>query len=79
MNPRVKRVKALDSYELELIFENDEKKIFNVKPFLEKGIFKELKNISFFKSVKVFMGSAKWPNNQDFCPDTLYEDSTKIS
>ena len=57
MNPRVKSVKALDSHQLGLVFENNEKRIFDVRPFLEKGIFKELKNISFFKTVKVFMGS----------------------
>jgi hypothetical protein len=25
------------------------------------------------------MGSITWPNGQDFCPDTLYEESIKIN
>ncbi|NBR95607.1 MAG: DUF2442 domain-containing protein, partial [Proteobacteria bacterium] len=26
-----------------------------------------------------FMGSIAWPGGQDFCPDTLYQESTKIN
>ena len=38
-------VKALDDYKLLLKFENEEEKLFDVKPYLEIGKFKELKNI----------------------------------
>ena len=44
MNPRVKKVEARESYRLELLFENGDSKEFDVSPFLEKGIFRELKN-----------------------------------
>lgn len=76
MYPRVKNVQPLDNYLLKLTFDNGEIKIFNVSPYLEKGVFKELKDKSYFKSVKPFMGSVKWQHDQDFCPDTLYEEST---
>ena len=50
-----------------------------MKPYLEIGIFKELKNRSLFNSVKAFLGSIQWKNGQDLCPDTLYLESiTKI-
>lgn len=77
MNPRVKRVLPLKNHLLELTFDNDEVRIFDVNPYLNFGIFSELKDESFFKSVKLFMGSVKWQNDQDFCPDTLYEESAK--
>jgi hypothetical protein len=41
---------------------------------LEIGIFKELKDVSMFKSVKPFPGSIQWANGVDLCPDTLYLD-----
>ena len=78
MNPRVKDVVANDDYTLHITFENGEEKAFDVAPYLEKGIFKELKSPNIFRSVKPFMGSIKWKNGQDFCPDTLYLSSHQI-
>jgi len=75
MNPRVKAVKPNPDYTLTLTFTNDEIKTFDVKPYLEKGIFRELKNLSIFNSVKPSLGSIQWQNGQDLCPDTLYLDS----
>ena len=39
MYPRIKDVKAQDDYKILLTFTNDEVKIFDVKPYLEKGFF----------------------------------------
>jgi len=75
MCPRVKGVKPTDDYQLILTFANDEVKIFDVTPYLDKGFFKQLKDKSYFKSVKPFMDSIQWQNGQDFCPDTLYLES----
>jgi hypothetical protein len=77
MYPRIKDVKPTDDYKLLLTFTNDEVKIFDVTPYLEKGFFKQLKDKSYFKSVKPFMDSIRWQNGQDFCPDMLYLDSQK--
>jgi len=79
MNPRVKAVQALDNYNLKLTFDNGEVRIFNALIYLDKGIFVELKNEALFKTVIPFMGSVKWKNDQDFCPDTLYEESIPYS
>jgi hypothetical protein len=75
MNPRVKDVKANRDYTLTLTFTNGEVKVFDVKPYLDKGIFRELQDVSVFNSVKPFLGSIQWKNGQDFCPDTLYLES----
>ena len=75
MNPRVKSVKPNPDYTSTLIFTNGEIRRFDVKPYLDIGIFQELKNKSVFNSVKPFLGSVQWDGGQDFCPDTLYEES----
>jgi len=75
MYPRVKDVKPTDDYKLILTFTNGETKIFDVTLYLEKGFFKQLKDKSYFKSVRPFMDSIQWQNGQDFCPDTLYLES----
>ncbi len=79
MNPRVKAVKPNPDYTITLLFTNGETKCFDVKPYLDKGIFRELKDLRNFNSVKPFLGSIQWRNGQDFCPDTLYEDGVSVS
>jgi hypothetical protein len=79
MNPRVELVKPNPDYTLTLVFSNGEIRLFDVKPYLEFGIFKELKDRSLFNSVKPFMGSIQWQNGLDLCPDTLYMDSIPIT
>ncbi|MCU0469637.1 MAG: DUF2442 domain-containing protein [Arcicella sp.] len=78
MNPRVKSVQPNKDFTLYLTFDNDERKVFDVKPYLEFGIFKELKDLSLFYSVKPVLGTIQWQNEQDFCPDTLYLESKNI-
>jgi hypothetical protein len=75
MNPRVINVKPEQNFMLLITFSNGEVKYFDVKPYLEIGIFKELKDISLFNSVKPFLGSIQWSNGVDLCPDTLYMES----
>ena len=73
MNPRVKNVKPQDDYTLWLTFTNGEVKVFDVKPYLSKGIFQELRDSTLFNSVRPFLDSIQWKDGQDLCPDTLYE------
>lgn len=46
MNPRVKSVRPLPNYKLELEFENSELREFDVMPYLDKGVFRELKDVN---------------------------------
>ena len=75
----VKEVKPIDNYKLILTFENNEVKIFDMIPYLDKMIFQELKDENLFKAVKVSFDSIEWPNEADIDPKTLYEDSISYS
>ena len=79
MNPRVKDVSPNNDYTINITFDNGEERIFDVSPYLDKGIFKELRDMNVFKSVKPVMGSIQWKHGQDFCPDTLYLSSNRIT
>ena len=74
----VKKVNALSDYRLELTFENNETKIFDVTPYLDTGVFKALKDTNYFKQVKVSFDSIEWPNGIDLDPEMLYEKSETI-
>ncbi len=77
MNPRVKNVIPTDKYKLILTFTNDEQGIYDCSELLNFGVFKELRDINYFKQASVLHGTVTWPNEQDICPDTLYLDSKK--
>jgi len=71
----VKDVKPLDGYKLLLIFENEEKRVFDVSPYLNIGKFSELKDPSLFNTVKVKFDSIEWSNSLDLDPELLYQES----
>lgn len=75
----VKEVKPLSDYQLLLTFENGEKRIFDMEPYLDKGIYKELKDESKFKSVRVSFDSIEWCNQADIDPEFLYEKSVEYA
>ncbi len=79
MNPYVKKVKPLENYCLMLWFENGEQKIFDLKPYLNKGVFNQLKNTALFASVRVVAGSVEWANEIDLSYDTLYLEGVTTS
>lgn len=77
MNPRIRSVYPLDGYRLKLVFTNNEIKVYDCSKLLDFGVFKELRDIHYFKRVKAACGTVVWPHNQDICPDTLYLGSQK--
>ncbi|WP_460984656.1 DUF2442 domain-containing protein [Spirosoma fluminis] len=79
MNPRITSVKPLNDYLLELLFTNEERRFFDMKPYLGIGVFQELRDSSLFNGVRAFNGSIIWPNELDLDPDTLYLDSHPAS
>lgn len=76
MNPRVQEVKCKDGKYLILTFENGEKKMFDVSPYLNYPVFEVLKDTSFFNTAHVLYGTVVWNSEIDFDPDTLYLEGT---
>jgi hypothetical protein len=74
----IKDVKPLHNYLLLLTFENGEKRQFDMKPYLDLGIFQELKDPMMFKTVKPCFDSIEWANEADLDPEILYKNSTRI-
>ncbi len=79
MNPGIVTVVANDDHTLTLTFANGEVGQFDVKPYLDKGIFQELRDLNYFKQARVALDTVQWPHQQDFCPDTLYEACRKLT
>lgn len=77
MRPRAIDVKILKDYNLEITFDNNEKRILDVKPYFKFKIFQELKDKNKFSTVKVAGLSIEWENGADICPDELYNNSVE--
>ncbi len=67
----VKTVKPLPDYRLYVEIENGRTGIFDMRPYLDRGMFSELKNEHYFRQVGIMFGSVTWPNHQDIAPETL--------
>lgn len=73
-----KDVKPLPDFRLLITFENGEQRVFNVKPYLDKGVFQELRDLSLFNSARISFDAVEWANGADLCPETLYSDSVPV-
>ena len=78
MNPYVQQVKTTDQRQLELLFENGERRIFDVSQYLNRGVFRQLQNPAIFHLARVVAGSMEWPGEIDLSYDTLYLESQPV-
>ena len=73
---KIENVIPLDGYEILVTFSGGEKRIKDMKPYLEKGVFSKLKDKNFFNKVEVKYNSICW-DDIDMCADTVYDTSIK--
>ena len=71
-------VKALDNFHLQLEFNTGETRVFDARPYLEKGIFQRLKDPRLFQQAFVGFDTVCWPGNLDIAPETLYDKSSPV-
>ena len=72
------KVEALDAYKLLITFDNNEKRIFDVNPYLNDPFFAPLRNRTIFNSVKTSPISIEWAGGIDICPDELYYNGVPV-
>ena len=60
-----------------LIFENQEKRPFDMSPYLDKKPFTKLKVEQSFMKAMVAYGTVVWPGNIDIAPETLWDYSKR--
>lgn len=73
--PRIKEVKALEDYFVEIIYNNGEVKKYYMKKNLKFDFYKKLNDKVYFKQVKSVETTIEWPNVEDMDPNELYDNS----
>lgn len=61
-------VKPLPDYRLRVVLSDGRKGIFDVSPYLDKGVFRQLRDPAYFVRVKQVFTGVGWPNEQDISP-----------
>ena len=75
MNPFVRHVRPVGDSTLDIEFETGERRVFDMTPYLRRGVFTRLRDRSIFISARVIAGSVEWPGGIDPSYDTLYVES----
>jgi hypothetical protein len=76
---KVIAVTANNDFSLDLEFKDGSVKRFDAKPYLDYEIFRELKDLDYFKQVRIAFGTVQWPHDQDISPETLYLEGVAMS
>jgi len=76
--PSAVAVEPSNDYTLLVTFDNKERRLFDVKPYMDHPAYKELRIPALFRTVKPANLSIEWIHGQDICPDELYYDSVPL-
>lgn len=80
MFPRIRRVRYVEDYTLELTFADGVQANIDFTDRIggRGSVFRPLEDVDFFRQVKVdpLAGTLVWPNDVDLDPDVLYSEAT---
>ncbi len=72
----ISNVIPLEDYRLLLTFTNGEKRVYDMKPYLDTNAYRKLNDISFFNTAHIVLDyTVGWNDEIDICPDSAYQDS----
>lgn len=72
MYPSIKNVVPKENYLLIIDFDNGETGILDMKPFLDFGVFRNLKEQNAFKQIHVAFDTIEWSSGIDLDPEFVY-------
>lgn len=74
----VVKVIAKDDHSLLLTFNTGEVRMFDMRPYLTKGLFVSLVDLRVFRQAYVAYDTVCWPGKLDIAPETLYDRSVPV-
>jgi hypothetical protein len=70
---KVTSAKYVNSYKVEVTFNDGLQRIIDLKKHLKGPIFEPLKDIEYFKTFSLNRWTIEWENGADFAPEFLHE------
>ena len=79
--PRIVAAQTIDDHSLLVVFDNQERKVYDITPLLSKSMFEPLSNSVFFKSFSIEPGgyAIVWNENIDLSEHELWSHGQETS
>lgn len=74
----VKTVRPLSDNRIYVELRDGRRGVFDLTPYLEHGIFRELKDPVYSRRVGIQFGAVTWPHGQDIAPETLLSEMQPV-
>lgn len=78
LQPVVVGVRPMPDYHLLIDYENGERRMFDVKPYITGEWFGALRDEAVFRTVRPCGTTVEWSDGQDIAPHELYELSVAV-
>lgn len=75
MGPNIIKAEALDNYVIKITLEDNRVAFIDMKPYLEKEIYKALRNITTFNDFEIFHDTIRWCNGASIAPELILENA----
>ena len=79
MYPSVCEVTPNKDFSLSIVLDTGEKRLLDMKPYLDFGVFKRIRDYCKFKRVKVVFDTVEWDEGVDLDPEFVYAKSKPIN
>jgi hypothetical protein len=76
--PAVRAVTPNEDCSLSVVLDNGERRLLDMKPYLDFGVFKKLRDYESFKRARVAFDTIEWDEGVDLDPEFVYEKSKPI-
>jgi hypothetical protein len=75
MYPAVCKVITHKDFSLSIVLDTGEKRLLDMTPYLDFGVFKTIRDYEKFKRVRVAFGTIEWDEGIDLDPEFIYAKS----
>jgi hypothetical protein len=72
MYPGVSSVLPREGFILAIVFDTGEDGLLDMKPYLDLGVFRKLRNVECFKRVRVAFDTIEWDCGVDLDPEFVH-------
>ena len=73
MHPAVISVECEDNYILSVSFDNGENGLLDMRPYLDFGVFRKIRDPDIFRTAHVSFDTIAWDSGADIDPEFVYE------